>query len=102
LDKELDDDDGIHELSGYVPTLEEAQLEEPMYPRIPRWMARLCIQMPELSPALEARLPPLPASPGSVIAVVVCDYFIARRCYFFLFLSYFFSFSFLIFLFSIT
>jgi len=30
---------------------------------------------------------------GSVIAVVVCDYFIARRCYFFLFLSYFFSFS---------
>jgi len=30
-----------------------------------------------------------------VIAVVVCDYFLARRCYFFLFLSYFFSFSFL-------
>jgi len=33
-----------------------------------------------------------------VIAVVVWDYFIARRCYFFLFLSYFFSFYFLTFL----
>ena len=33
-----------------------------------------------------------------VIAVVVCDYFITRRSYFFLFLSYFFSFSFLTFL----
>ena len=33
-----------------------------------------------------------------VIAVVVCDYFLARRCYFFLFLYYFFSFSFLTFL----
>ena len=61
MDKESDGV-GIHELLGYAPTLEEAQLEEPKFPRTLRWTARLHIQMRVQFPALEAwPLPPLPS-----------------------------------------